>query len=498
MKKIISLFLSLVMLLSITAGLNLTASAGKEDVALTYGDYKYIINDDNTVNITEYTGSATNLDILSTIDGKSVTSIGSYAFSHCTSLSSIRIPDSVTSIGWHAFEQCTSLTSLTIPNSVTSIGDDAFYNCTSLTSITIGNSVTSIGDYAFDNCTSLTSINVGEGNTNYSSQDGVLFNKDKTELIRYPIGDTRTSYIIPNSVTSIDSWAFEGCTSLTSINVEEGNANYSSQDGVLFNKDKTELIQYPIGNTRTSYIIPNSVTSIGVCAFFECKDLTDVYYDGTKSQWNDIVIKEGNYLLENATIHCSDGIISEPSVDPIPMPNPTPTPEPAPTPSSEPTTQPSTPATQPTQAPTTVAPAPVEPTTVAPVQTTQVTAKSTTKAAAKETAKKTTKAKEVVNKKQKKAKLKKATGSKKAITLTWAKVKGVNGYQIQVATDKKFKKNKKTVTIKKQKTTKTTVKKLKAKKTYYVRIRTYKTKKVNGKSTKVYSSWSKAKTVKTK
>ena len=416
MKKIISLFLSLVMLLSITAGLNLTASAGKEDVALTYGDYKYIINDDNTVNITEYTGSATNLDILSTIDGKSVTSIGSYAFSHCTSLSSIRIPDSVTSIGWHAFEQCTSLTSLTIPNSVTSIGDDAFYNCTSLTS-----------------------INVGEGNTNYSSQDGVLFNKDKTELIRYPIGDT-----------------------------------------------------------RTSYIIPNSVTSIGVCAFFECKDLTDVYYDGTKSQWNDIVIKEGNYLLENATIHCSDGIISEPSVDPIPMPNPTPTPEPAPTPSSEPTTQPSTPATQPTQAPTTVAPAPVEPTTVAPVQTTQVTAKSTTKAAAKETAKKTTKAKEVVNKKQKKAKLKKATGSKKAITLTWAKVKGVNGYQIQVATDKKFKKNKKTVTIKKQKTTKTTVKKLKAKKTYYVRIRTYKTKKVNGKSTKVYSSWSKAKTVKTK
>ena len=85
-------------------------------------------------------------------------------------------------------------------------------------------------------------------------------------------------------------------------------------------------------------------------------------------------------------------------------------------------------------------------------------------------------------------------GSKKAIALTWAKVKGVKGYQIQVATDKKFKKNKKTVTIKKQKTTKKTVKKLKAKKKYFVRIRTYKT--VNGK--KVYSSWSKAKTVKTK
>ena len=346
-----------------------------------------------------------------------------------------------------------------------------------------------------------------------------MFNKDKTELIQYPIGNTRTSYIIPNSVTSIGDdafnnctsltsitignsvtsigdYAFDNCTSLTSINVEEGNTNYSSQDGVLFNKDKTKLIRYPIGNTRTSYIIPNSVTSIGESAFYECKDLTDIYYDGTKSQWNDIVIKEGNYLLENATIHCSDGIISEPSVDP------TPTPEPAPTPSNKPATQPSTPATQPTQAPAPVAPAPVEPTTVpttvAPVQTTQVTAKSTTKPAAKATAKKTTKAKEVVNKKQKKAEFKKAKGSKKAIALTWAKVKGVKGYQIQVATDKKFKKNKKTVTIKKQKTTKKTVKKLKAKKKYFVRIRTYKTKKIKGKNTKVYSSWSKAKSVKTK
>ena len=96
--------------------------------------------------------------------------------------------------------------------------------------------------------------------------------------------------------------------------------------------------------------------------------------------------------------------------------------------------------------------------------------------------------------KPKGAKLKKVKGSKKAIVLTWAKVKGVKGYQIQVATDKKFKKNKKTVTIKKQKTIKTTVKKLKSKKKYFVRIRTYKT--VNGK--KIYSSWSKAKTVKTK
>ena len=161
-------------------------------------------------------------------------------------------------------------------------------------------------------------------------------------------------------------------------------------------------------------------------------------------------------------------------------------------------------ATQPnTSAPTTVAPAQTEPTTVAPttttpVQTTQATAKPAEKITVKQTTKATTKAKEEVNKKQKKAKLKKVTPAKASLTITWAKVKGVKGYEIQLATDKKFKKNLKKVTIKKQKTTKKTVKKLKGKQTYYVRIRTYKTKKVNGKSTKVYSSWSKVKTVKTK
>ena len=96
--------------------------------------------------------------------------------------------------------------------------------------------------------------------------------------------------------------------------------------------------------------------------------------------------------------------------------------------------------------------------------------------------------------KPKSASIKKAKGKNKAIELTWGKVASVSGYEIQVATDKKFKKNKKTVTVKKQKTTKTTVKKLKAKKMYYVRVRTYKT--VNGK--KVYSAWSKVKSVKTK
>ena len=138
-------------------------------------------------------------------------------------------------------------------------------------------------------------------------------------------------------------------------------------------------------------------------------------------------------------------------VAPTPIPSPTPSPAPNPAPIPTPT--------QPTTTPTTAAKAVAKPVS-----------------------------------KPKSAKIKKLKSAKKAVSVQWKKVSGVKGYQIQVATDKKFKKNKKTVTVKKQKTTKTTIKKLKAKKKYYVRIRTYKT--VNGK--KIYSSWSKVKTVKTK
>lgn len=126
----------------------------------------------------------------------------------------------------------------------------------------------------------------------------------------------------------------------------------------------------------------------------------------------------------------------------------------------------------------------------------------TTKPTATKASKPTKNAKKVsgnwVDSKYKKASISKLSKGKKAITVKWKKVSTIKGYQIQLATDKKFKKNKKTVTISKQKTTKTTVKKLKAKKKYYVRIRTYKNVKYQGKTIKVYSSWSKVKTVKTK
>ena len=164
--------------------------------------------------------------------GESVTSIGQQAFYECTGLTSITIPNSITNIRNYAFSGCSSLTSITIPNSVTSIGGGAFSGCSSLTSITIPNSVTSIGDNAFSYCSSLTSITVDSENPNYCDIDGVLFNKNKTTLIRYPESKSATSYTIPNSVTSIGGEAFRGCSSLknvsiaSSVKVLEGRAFY--------------------------------------------------------------------------------------------------------------------------------------------------------------------------------------------------------------------------------------------------------------------------------
>ena len=170
--------------------------------------------------------------------------------------------------------------------SVTSIGNYAFTDCYSLTSITIPNSVTSIGWYAFSGCSSLTSINVDVNNPNYCSIDGVLFNKDKTTLIQYPIGNTRTEYTIPNSVTSIGEYAFRDCSSLTSITI--GNSvtsigrsafyDCSSLTSITIPNSVTSIGDYALGycSSLTSITIPNSVTSIGDYAFWYCSSLTSI------------------------------------------------------------------------------------------------------------------------------------------------------------------------------------------------------------------------------
>ena len=216
----------------------------------------------------------------------SVTSIGYSTFFGCSSLKSITIPDSVTSIGHHAFEVCSSLTNITIPDSVTSIGIYAFHDCSSLTSITIPEGVTSIGYSAFEDCNSLTSINVSDNNKNYSSIDGVLFNKDKTEIIKYPAKKKETSYDIPNDVTYIGDYAFEDCSSLTNITIPNSvtriryNAfeNCRNLTSITIPDTVTEIGSYAFYkcSSLTNITIPNSVTSIENQTFFSCENLTSI------------------------------------------------------------------------------------------------------------------------------------------------------------------------------------------------------------------------------
>ena len=213
--------------------------------------------------VLEYTGTATEVRIAESYKGVPVTQIYNKAFYKNQNIKSVIIPDSVTSIGISAFEGCSSLTSVVIGDSVTSIGDYTFYNCRRLTSVVMGDSVTSIGGYAFYNCSSLTSVVIGDSVTSIGSH---AFS-DCSSLTNVVIGD---------SITSIGDSAFKSCSSLTSIEVDENNKNYKSIDGVLYSKDGTTLIQYPIGKKDTSFIIPDSVTSIGDWAFSSCRSLTSV------------------------------------------------------------------------------------------------------------------------------------------------------------------------------------------------------------------------------
>ena len=190
----------------------------------------------------------------------SVTSIEKWTFNDCRNLTSVSIPNSVTSIGDYAFSYCSSLTSVTIPNSVTSIRDNTFSGCSGLTSITIPNSVTSIGEGAFSNCTGLTSVTIPNSVTSI-------------EYCAFSGCSGLTSVTIPNSVTSIEYGAFSGCSGLTSVT------------------------------------IPNSVTSIRTRAFAKCSNLENVYCYAEKIRYADDDIFNDSYI-EYATLHVPSSALS--------------------------------------------------------------------------------------------------------------------------------------------------------------------------------------------
>jgi len=302
------------------------------------------------------------------------TSIGNYAFKLSTDITTITISNSVTHIGDYAFYKMSSLTTVNLPNSVTHIGDYAFYGTVKLTTISIPINVSSIGYETFGSTPLLTEILVDSGNSNYLSQDGILFNKTQTQLLHYPVAKLDTEYTIPSSVTIISDNAFKLATRLTSvtlskgvthiddsafswmsnlstinipttvthigenvyyktdlvetltipssvthignlrfggttINVVGGNTVYSSQNGVLFDKQKTRLILYPPQKTTVNYTIPTSVESIEPYAFRNAIHLEEVHIPESVLSVGDSIFLEANNL-KRITVHVNNAIYS--------------------------------------------------------------------------------------------------------------------------------------------------------------------------------------------
>ena len=220
----------------------------------------------------------------------SVTSIGEFAFRYCSGLTSLTIPSGVTTIDYYAFADCSGLTSLTLPSSVTSIGGHAFAWCSGLTSLTLHSSVTSIGDYAFAWCSGLTSLTLPSSVTSIGGH-------------AFEACSGLTSLTLPSSVTEIDRSAFERCNNLkecnclldsdletclayshddwTKIPVDEIKYYHNGQEltklEIPSGVDKIGSYSFYKGVNLTSLTLPSSVTSIGSSAFEGCSGLTSVY-----------------------------------------------------------------------------------------------------------------------------------------------------------------------------------------------------------------------------
>ena len=275
MKKLLCAVLSGIMVFSTFAvAVPITASAAEsqESVSATYGDFEYTLEDDYTCTITGYKGSAANVTIPSTIYGNKVSAIGRYAFEENPNIKKVSMPNSVKIIDRGAFWYCGNLESVTMPTGLKEIGGCAFYEtnlksvvlptglkyisneafkfCYNLKTVTLPNTVESLGDACFGSCTSLQSISIPN-----SVKDMRWSTFDRcTSLKTVTIGsgvDTMNAYSV-----------FGGCTSLESITVNSANKDFSSANGILYNKYKSEILLYPKNKKDTAYTVPSSIDTL--------------------------------------------------------------------------------------------------------------------------------------------------------------------------------------------------------------------------------------------
>ena len=252
-----------------------TANADVTHERFTINDIEYLTltedSENRTVAVVSYSGEPTTINIPDSViygdNTYTVTTIWVRAFQYCTSLVSVTLPDSITTIRSFGFDHCINLSSITIPDNVTSIEDDAFEYCINLSSITIGKSLVSFGMGVFNGCSNLANIIVNTDNPSYSSEDGILFNKDKTELIQYPCGKKERNYTTPDYTTTIGRSAFGNCRNLISVTISDS---------------VTHITRYAFSGCSNlkDVVFGKRVCSMEYSIFNGCTSLKHVYYKG--------------------------------------------------------------------------------------------------------------------------------------------------------------------------------------------------------------------------
>lgn len=293
-KRLLSILLAAALLIGLVPTLLLPAAAA----GYTSGDFTYKLNDDGSAIITRYSGSAAALTIPSSLDGHTVKQIGSYAFGKNTTLTSVSIPETVTELEYLAFTGCTSLTAVTIPSGLTkagSLGSGAFSGCSALTTVQFGSGLASIPGALFEG-TGLKTVTLPESVTSIGSW--AFANCAKLEQVHFPAGLTSidlgafknctalTAVTLPKRLTELGGAVFENCSALKSVWIPKSLTNIGFGDGfkgctaltdITFETGITKIADYQFdGSPIKSITIPGTVTTVGMSAFSDCANLTAI------------------------------------------------------------------------------------------------------------------------------------------------------------------------------------------------------------------------------